>query len=37
MKVRAAVAYEGRPSFSIEELEMSEPGPENLLVGRARA
>ena len=35
MKVRAAVAYEGRPSFSIEELEMSEPGPENLLVRMA--
>jgi aryl-alcohol dehydrogenase len=32
MKVRAAVAYEGRPGFSIEELEMSEPGPENILV-----
>jgi aryl-alcohol dehydrogenase len=35
MKVRAAVAYEGEPSFSIEELEMSEPGPENILVRMA--
>lgn len=35
MKVRAAIAYEGRPSFSIEELEMSEPGPENILVRMA--
>jgi aryl-alcohol dehydrogenase len=35
MKVRAAVAYEGQPSFSIEELEMSEPGPENILVRMA--
>jgi aryl-alcohol dehydrogenase len=32
MKVRAAVAYDGRPGFSIEELEISEPGPENILV-----
>lgn len=32
MKVSAAVAYEGQPSFSIEELEMSEPGPDNILV-----
>jgi aryl-alcohol dehydrogenase len=32
MKVRAAVAYENRPSFSIEEIEMSDPGPENILV-----
>jgi aryl-alcohol dehydrogenase len=32
MKVRAAVAYAGKPSFSIEELEMSDPGPENILV-----
>ena len=32
MKVRAAVAYEDRPGFSIEDLEMSEPGPENVLV-----
>jgi aryl-alcohol dehydrogenase len=32
MKVRAAVAYENRPSFSIEDLEMSDPGPENILV-----
>jgi aryl-alcohol dehydrogenase len=32
MKVRAAVAYENRPSFSIEDLEMSDPGPDNILV-----
>ena len=32
MKVRAAVAYEGRHSFSLQELEMSDPGPENILV-----
>jgi aryl-alcohol dehydrogenase len=32
MKVRAAVAYENRPSFSIEEIEMTDPGPENILV-----
>ena len=32
MKVRAAVAHEGRHEFSIEELEMSEPGPGNILV-----
>jgi aryl-alcohol dehydrogenase len=32
MRVRAAVAYENRPLFSIEELEMSDPGPENILV-----
>jgi aryl-alcohol dehydrogenase len=32
MKVRAAVAYEGRHAFSIEDLEMSDPGPENILV-----
>jgi aryl-alcohol dehydrogenase len=35
MKVRAAVAYEGLPEFSIEELEMSEPGPESILVRMA--
>ncbi len=35
MKVRAAVAYEDKPSFSIEELEMSDPGPENILVRMA--
>ncbi len=35
MKVRAAVAYEGQPSFSIEELEMSEPGPDSILVRMA--
>jgi aryl-alcohol dehydrogenase len=32
MKVRAAVAYEGRHVFSFEDLEMSDPGPENILV-----
>ncbi len=32
MKVLAAVAYESLPAFSIEELELSEPGPENILV-----
>ena len=32
MKVRAAIAYEDRPAFSIEDLDMSEPGPENVLV-----
>ena len=35
MRVRAAVAYEGQPAFSIEELEMSEPGPESILVRMA--
>jgi aryl-alcohol dehydrogenase len=35
MKVRAAVAYQDRPSFSIEELDMSDPGPENILVRMA--
>ncbi|HXA78674.1 MAG TPA: NAD(P)-dependent alcohol dehydrogenase [Candidatus Acidoferrales bacterium] len=35
MNVRAAVAHEGRSSFSIEELEMSEPGPDNILVRMA--
>jgi aryl-alcohol dehydrogenase len=35
MKVRAAVAYEGQQPFSIEELEMSDPGPENILVRMA--
>jgi aryl-alcohol dehydrogenase len=35
MNVRAAVAYEGRSSFSIEELEMSEPGPDHILVRMA--
>src|SRR5271156_6490345 len=35
MKVRAAVAYEGQRSLSIEELEMSEPGPEDILVRMA--
>jgi aryl-alcohol dehydrogenase len=32
MRVRAAVAYEGEPSFSIEEIEMSDPGPDSILV-----
>jgi aryl-alcohol dehydrogenase len=32
MKVRAAVAYESQPSFSIEDLEMSDPGPDHILV-----
>jgi len=32
MKVRAAVAYEGRSQFEIEELELSEPGPQDILV-----
>lgn len=32
MKVRAAVAYEGRERFALEELELSEPGPNDILV-----
>ncbi|HXY79720.1 MAG TPA: NAD(P)-dependent alcohol dehydrogenase [Candidatus Bathyarchaeia archaeon] len=32
MKVRAAVAYEGRNRFTIEELDLSEPGPGDILV-----
>jgi aryl-alcohol dehydrogenase len=32
MKVRAAVAYEGQEQFAIEELELSEPGPNDILV-----
>ena len=32
MNVRAAVAYEGRRLFSIEELELSGPGPDDILV-----
>ena len=32
MKVKAAVAYEGRELLSIEELELSEPGPDDILV-----
>jgi len=32
MKIRAAVAYGDPPIFSIEELDMSEPGPDNILV-----
>jgi aryl-alcohol dehydrogenase len=35
MKVRAAVAYDGRHEFRIEELEISDPGPENILVRMA--
>jgi aryl-alcohol dehydrogenase len=35
MKVRAAVAYDGRHEFSIEELEMSEPGADHILVRMA--
>lgn len=32
MKVRAAVAYEGRELLSIEELELTGPGPDDILV-----
>jgi aryl-alcohol dehydrogenase len=32
MNVRAAVAYEGRKLFSIEELDLSGPGPDDILV-----
>ena len=32
MRVRAAVAYEGRHGFAMEELELSEPGPGDILV-----
>jgi aryl-alcohol dehydrogenase len=32
MKVKAAVAYHGQKSFSIEEVELSEPGPDGILV-----
>ncbi|HXX46328.1 MAG TPA: NAD(P)-dependent alcohol dehydrogenase [Candidatus Acidoferrales bacterium] len=32
MRVIAAVAYEGRDRFTIEELELSEPGPNDILV-----
>jgi aryl-alcohol dehydrogenase len=32
MKVRAAVAHEGRREFSIEDLDISDPGPESILV-----
>jgi len=32
MKVKAAVAWEGRTRFVIEELELSEPGPGDILV-----
>ncbi|MGH9717157.1 MAG: NAD(P)-dependent alcohol dehydrogenase [Candidatus Acidiferrales bacterium] len=32
MKVRAAVAYEGQNQLSIEELELGDPGPDDILV-----
>ncbi len=32
MKVHAAVAYEGNSELSVEELELSEPGPDDILV-----
>lgn len=32
MKTRAAVAYEGRPELSIEDLELGDPGPDDILV-----
>lgn len=32
MKVSAAVAYEGQQQFTIEELDLSGPGPEDILV-----
>ncbi len=32
MKVRAAVAYEGQPELSIEDLEIGDPGPDDILV-----
>jgi aryl-alcohol dehydrogenase len=32
MKVRAAVAYEGLKQFSIEDLELGDPGPDDILV-----
>ena len=32
MKVRAAVAYEGRDALSIEDLDLSDPGPDGILV-----
>ena len=35
MKVRAAVAYDDQPGFRIEELDIREPGPENILVRMA--
>ncbi len=35
MKVRAAVAYEGRKQFSIEELELTGPGPDGIVVRMA--
>jgi len=37
MKVRAAVAYRERAPLVIEELELSEPGPEGILVRMAGA
>lgn len=35
MKVRAAVAHEGRGEFSLEDLELTGPGPEEILVRMA--
>jgi aryl-alcohol dehydrogenase len=32
MKVRAAVAYEGQPQISIEDLDLSDPGQDDILV-----
>lgn len=32
MKVRAAVAYQGRDQLSIEDLELSDPGPDDIVV-----
>lgn len=32
MKVRAAVAYQGQPALSIEDLDIGEPGPDDILV-----
>jgi len=32
MNVRAAVAYEGQAQLSLEELELGDPGPEDILV-----
>ncbi len=32
MKVRAAVAYAGQPDLSIEDLDLSDPGPDDILV-----
>lgn len=32
MRVQAAVAYQGRDRFAIEQLDLSDPGPDNILV-----